>query len=65
MSLKDYCFDGHRTLKMKEAATDAGQEKARKKELIAQTADNIAKAAILQDKLYAERKEASRRKHRI
>ena len=57
MALKDYCCDGHRTLKMKEAATDAGQEKARKKELIAQTADNIAKAAILQDKLYAARKE--------
>ena len=42
MSLKDYCSDGHRTLKMKEAATDAGQEKARKKELIAQ----IAKDAV-------------------
>lgn len=57
MALKDYCFDGHRTLKMKEIPTDAGQEKARKKELIAQTADNIARAAILQEKLYAERRE--------
>ena len=57
MSLKDCCFDGSRTLKIKDLSTDVGSEKSKKQELVAQTAENITRAAILQEKLYAEHKE--------
>lgn len=57
MSLKDCCFDGSRTLKIKDLSTDVGSEKSKKQELIAQTAENITRAAILQEKLYAEHRE--------
>lgn len=57
MSLKDCRFDGSRTLKIKDLSTDVGSEKSKKQELVAQTAENITRAAILQEKLYAEHKE--------
>jgi hypothetical protein len=59
MSLKDCCFDGSRTLKIKDLSTDVGSEKSKKQELVAQTAENITRAAILQEKLYAELLEAA------
>ena len=57
MSLKDYCFDGSQELKIKNMPTGAGEYKAMKEELITLTAENIARAAELQEKLYAEKKE--------
>jgi len=57
MALKDYCFDGERTLRMKDMATDAPQFLDRKPELTATTRKNLAHAAELQDRLYAEKRE--------
>ena len=57
MSLKDYCFDGKRTLKLKDMPTDAGEYKLQKSELVAQTGANMLKAAELQEKLYAAKLE--------
>ena len=53
MSIKDYCFDGSRRFQIKDFPTDAGAEKTRKAELVAKTQENIQKAALLQEKLYA------------
>ena len=57
MSLKDYCFDGKRTLKLKEMPTDAGEYKVQKSELTAQTEENMIRAAELQEKLYSAKQE--------
>jgi len=57
MSLKDYCFDGKRTLKLKEMPTDAGEYKVQKSELTALTEENMIRAAELQEKLYAAKQE--------
>ena len=57
MSLKDYCFDGKKTLKLKEMPTDAGEYKVQKADLVLRTDENLARAAELQERLYASREE--------
>ncbi len=57
MSLKDYRFDGENRLSIAQMPTGAGDEKGRKSELIRKTEANIARAAELQEKLYAEGRE--------
>ena len=54
MTLKDYCFDGKKELKLKETPTDAGEYRTMKDVLTAKTGENMARAAELQEKLYAE-----------
>ncbi len=57
MALKDYCFDGKRTLRLKEMPADAGEYKVQKEELTAQAQKNMVQAALLQEKLYAAKQE--------
>lgn len=57
MSLKDYCFDGSRELRIAEMPTGAGEHKADKQVLITMTAENIARTCELQEKLYAAKEE--------
>ena len=57
MALKDYCFDGKHPLKIKEMPTDAGEYKVQKSELVAQTQENMTRAALLQEKMYAAKQE--------
>ncbi len=57
MVLKDYCFDGKKQLKIREMPTDAGEYKIMKDELTAKTGKNMALAAGLQEKLFAEKRE--------
>ena len=57
MALKDYCFDGKRQLKLKEMPTDAGEYKVQKSDLVALTEANMTQAAMLQEKLYAAKRE--------
>ncbi len=57
MALKEYRYDGERKLKLADLPTDAGEAKERKAELVRQTEENVAKAAVLQEKLYAAGKE--------
>ena len=58
MSLKDYRFDGSHKLSLKEMPTDAAGAPGKKSELIAKTQENIQRAALLQEKLYAAGQEA-------
>ena len=53
MSAKDYLFDGSRKASLKNMPTTAGDRKKDKAELVEKTAKNIARAAELQEKLYA------------
>ena len=53
MSAKDYRFDGSRNVSLKDMPTAAGDAKAYKAELVQKTQENIARAAALQEKLYA------------
>ena len=53
MSAKDCRYDGSRKLNVKNLSTDAGSEKERKKELQQKTAENIQRAAELQERLMA------------
>lgn len=53
MSAKDYRYDGSRKLNIRNLSTDAGDEKEHKKELQQKTAENIARAAELQERLMA------------
>ena len=53
MSAKDYRFDGSRNVSLKDMPTGAGDAKARKAELVQKTQENIARAAALQERLYA------------
>lgn len=53
MSLKDYRFDGSRSVSLKDMPTGAGDAKPRKAELVQKTQENIARAAALQERLYA------------
>lgn len=57
MALKDYCFDGKKQLNLKEMPTDAGEYKVQKSDLVALTQANMAEAAVLQEKLYAAKRE--------
>lgn len=56
VSLKDYRWDGSKKLELKDAETGA-PEFVDKKTLKAQTLENLAEAAALQDKLYAQGRE--------
>ena len=56
VSLKDYRWDGSKKLELKDAETGA-PEFVDKKTLKAQTMENLAEAATLQDKLYAQGRE--------
>ena len=53
MSAKEFLFDGSRKVSLKNMPTTAGDRKKDKAELIEKTAKNIARAAELQEKLYA------------
>ena len=53
MELRDFCFDGSRTLRLADFPTGAGEEKNRKSELVRRTEENLARAAELQERLYA------------
>ena len=57
MALKDYCFDGKKVLKLREMPTGAGAYADRKAELTARTKENMARAAELQERMYAARQE--------
>ncbi len=53
MSAKDYLFDGSRKVCLKDMPATAGDHKKDKAELVEKTAKNIARAAELQERLYA------------
>ena len=53
MSAKDYRFDGSHSVSLKDMPTGADDAKACKAELVQKTQENIARAAVLQEKLYA------------
>lgn len=57
MSAKDFRYTGEKKLKLSELSTHAGEAKEKKSELVRQTQENIEKAALLQEKLYAAGKE--------
>ncbi len=57
MALKDYCFDGKKVLKLREMPTDAGEYRIMKSSLVAKTDENMVRAALLQEKMYAEKRE--------
>lgn len=57
MALKEFRYDGERKLKLEGLPTDAGEAKERKAELVRLTEENVAKAAELQEKLFASGKE--------
>ncbi len=57
LTLKDYCFDGKRELRLKDMPTDAGEYRLKKAELVARTEENLNRAAMLQEKLYAAKQE--------
>ncbi|MBQ7850168.1 MAG: polyphosphate kinase 2 family protein [Clostridia bacterium] len=57
MSLKDIRYDGSDKLDVKKLATGAGAAKKDKKALILKTEENMAQAAVLQEKLYAAGRE--------
>ena len=54
VSANDYRFDGSRRVCLQDMPTTAGDRKKDKAELVEKTAKNIARAAELQEKLYAE-----------
>ena len=58
MTLEQYRYDGSRTLAVKELATGAGDSKAQKKALVKQTEKNMEQVFLLQEKLYAQGREA-------
>ncbi|MBR6028089.1 MAG: polyphosphate kinase 2 family protein [Clostridia bacterium] len=57
MPLKDYRFEGDTRLHIKQMPTGAGEDAGRKAELVQLTGENIARAALLQEKLYAAGRE--------
>ena len=57
MSVKEYRYDGSKKLNLKDLRTNAGDRKKDKEILVAKTAENITKAAELQEKLYAAGRE--------
>jgi len=57
VSVKDYRYDGSRKVSLKDFPTTAGEAKEHKAELVAKTAENIARAAELQEMLYAAKQE--------
>jgi len=57
MALKDYCFDGSRKLDLRSLPTDAGENREHKAELVTKTNENLDRAALLQEKLYAAKEE--------
>ena len=60
MDLKDYCFDGEGALHLDElphSAREAGVDKEQRPAYEARTAENLARIAALQEKLYAEGRE--------
>lgn len=57
MTLKDYCFDGKKQLKLRDMPTDAGEYRIMKDDLVAKTGENMVQAAALQERLMAERRE--------
>ena len=57
MPVRDCRYDGSRKLNIKAAPTGAGDEREHKQELEERTAENIARACRLQEKLMAEGRE--------
>ena len=57
MGCKEYRFDGSRRLELKKEPTGAGTHKGEKAALIKKTEENLLRAALLQEKLYAAGRE--------
>lgn len=57
MGLKDYRFDGSRTLALRHAPTGAKGVKTGKEKIVARTEKNLEKIGALQDRLYAAGRE--------
>ena len=57
MSLKEYRYDGSRPVDVRTLPTGAGERRAEKKDYVRRTEENMAQAAILQEKLYAAGRE--------
>ena len=57
MSLKDIRYDGSERVEVKKLSTGAGDAKKEKKALILKTEENMAQAAVLQEKLFAAGRE--------
>ncbi len=53
MSVNQYRYNGKRRLSLKELPTDASDAPQSKSALVAKTQENLAEAALLQEKLYA------------
>lgn len=58
MPLKEYRCDGSRNIVIRNLPTGAGASKAEKKALVRRTEENMAQAVLLQEKLYAQGREA-------
>ncbi len=57
MSLKKYCIDGEKKLKLNKIPTDSKSDKVDKEEIQKKTVKNQEKIALLQERLYAEGRE--------
>lgn len=57
MDLREYCFDGDKELKLKKMPTGAGPHLCEKQVLTAAMEENMLRAAMLQEKLYAAKRE--------
>lgn len=58
MRINNYCYDGSGKFKLSDYDTGLGKKKLDKKKILTKTEENIAQIAELQDKLYADSKEA-------
>lgn len=58
MRINSYCYDGSGKFKLTDYDTGLGKKKLDKKKIFTKTEENIAQIAELQDKLYADSKEA-------
>ena len=58
MKLKDFRYDGEKKFKLSDYPTEVKGIKEHKEELLKKTAENIAKIAELQDRLYADANES-------
>lgn len=56
--LEDYCYDGSKKLNLSKVKTDSDGREKKKQDFIAKTEKNLVEINELQEKLYAESKEA-------
>lgn len=57
MELRDYCYNGEKELRLKKMPTGAEEAREQKALLTDATKQNLREAALLQERLYAEKKE--------